>query len=102
MPYINEADLVIWACGYATNFIPIYDFGLNGAQKNVRPLILSQRQPGAQFDVDNKCRLLLENGVILSKIFGAGIGYPVRTNDGKTIHPKTDGASSLVNINKQK
>ena len=50
----------------------------------VKPLVLSQKQPGTQFDVDNKCRVLLESGIILSKIFGCGIGYPVRTNDGKT------------------
>jgi|TARA_B110000285_G_C14883451_1_gene495049 DNA-binding transcriptional regulator LsrR (DeoR family) len=28
--HLQDADLIIWACGYASNFLPIYDFGLNG------------------------------------------------------------------------
>lgn len=43
-PYINEADLVIWACGYQTNFLPIYDQGVIPGK--VSPLTLSQRMPG--------------------------------------------------------
>jgi hypothetical protein len=39
--------------------------------------------PNTQFDVDDKCRILLEDGTPLSKCFGCGIGYPVRTKDGK-------------------
>ena len=46
-------------------------------------------KPGTQFDVDNKCRILLANNIALNKIWGCGIGYPVRTNDGKTIIPQT-------------
>lgn len=57
--------------------------------------MLSQRQPGSQFDVDSKCRLLLENGVILSKVFGCGLGYPVRTNDGKSIQQHKDTVSNM-------
>ena len=26
-PYLMDADLIIWACGYKTNAIPIYDNG---------------------------------------------------------------------------
>ena len=26
-PFIKDADLVIWACGYQTNFIPVYELG---------------------------------------------------------------------------
>ena len=28
---------------------------------------------------------MLENNIVLNKVFGCGIGYPVRTNDGKTV-----------------
>lgn len=42
-------------------------------------------RPGTQYDVDNKCRIMLNNNIVLNKVFGCGIGYPVRTNDGKTI-----------------
>ena len=90
-PYINEADLIIWACGYQTNSLPIYEMNQPSNTKNVpsKPLVLSQMKPGTQFDVDNKCRVLLKNNVALNKVFGCGIGYPVRTNDGKTIVPQS-------------
>ena len=57
---------------------------------------------------------MLENGVVLSKVFACGIGYPVRTNDGKTVNhtgmdkekqkfmkaqnPRADGFSLYLNI----
>ena len=71
-------------------------------------------RPGTQFDVDSKCRIMLQNGIVLNKIFACGIGYPVRTNDGKTImahqmdkkkqqeqkanNPRADGYSLYTNI----
>ena len=85
--YINHADIVIWACGYSTNEIPIFEASKQekpGA-KNCVQLKLSQMKPGTQFDVDNRCRVMLENNIVLNKVFGCGIGYPVRTNDGKTV-----------------
>jgi hypothetical protein len=53
-PYLEDADLIIWSCGYQTKFIPIYDMG--NTQQNQKanvPLKYSQKQPGTQFDVDN-------------------------------------------------
>ena len=61
-----------------------------------KPLALSQMKPGTQFDVDNKCRVLLSNNIALNKVFGCGIGYPVRTNDGKTIIPQTLDRKQLI------
>jgi hypothetical protein len=109
-PYINSADLVIWACGYQSNSIQITELLQNGkGLKNTQtPLLLSQVSPGTQFDVDNKCRVLLNNNIALNKIFGCGLGYPVRTNDGKATHgidkrekasnPRADGFSLYMNI----
>lgn len=115
-PFIKEADLVIWACGYQTNFIPVYELGAaaNVPSLQLKALQFSQLRPGTQFDVDNKCRLMLANGVVLSKVFACGIGYPVRTNDGKTVshtgmdkekqkfmkaqNPRADGFSLYLNI----
>ena len=58
-PYINKADIVIWSCGYKTNPIPIYDMSSCQNMKFAKPLELSCRQSGTQFDVDNKCRIIL-------------------------------------------
>lgn len=67
-------------------------------------------RPGTQYDVDKNCRVILNNNIVLNKIFACGIGYPVRTNDGKTIHrqknerpnraanPRADGFSLYMNI----
>jgi hypothetical protein len=74
-PYIEKADLVIWACGYQTNPIPILD-------ANKRKMELSQRIPNSQFDVDKKCRLMLEDGSVLSRVFACGVGYPIRIKEG--------------------
>lgn len=66
-------------------------------------------RPGTQYDVDNKCRVILNNNIVLNKVFACGIGYPVRTNDGKTtlkvkgetnraLNPRADGFSLYMNI----
>ena len=39
-PHLIDADLIIWACGYRTNSVPIYDMG---SQKTAIPLQLSQK-----------------------------------------------------------
>lgn len=45
-------------------------------------------RPGTQFDVDNKCRIMLKDSAVLNKVFACGIGFPVRTNDGKSLMPQ--------------
>lgn len=77
-PYLEDADLIIWACGYQTNKIPIKDF-------EGKELPLSQRVPFTQYDVDNKCRVLTADNGILTKTFGTGIAFPLRTNDGMVL-----------------
>jgi len=66
---------VIWACGYQTNAIKIFDL-------NKKELELSQKIPGTQFDVDGKNRVMLADGNVLNKVFACGVGFPVRTKDG--------------------
>lgn len=73
--HVDEADLVIWACGYQSNEIPIIDSG--------KPIKYSTQIPNTQHDVDGKCRIMLsEPNIVLSKCFAAGVGFPVRTKDG--------------------
>jgi len=74
-PFVEEADLVIWACGYQTNAIKIFDV-------NQKELELSQKIPNTQFDVDGKNRVMLADGNVLNKVFACGVGFPVRTKDG--------------------
>jgi hypothetical protein len=69
--------LIIWACGYQTNAIPILDH-------NKKELVLSQRVANTQFDVDKKCRVLLEDGCRLNKVFACGVGFPIRIKEGKS------------------
>ena len=68
---------------------------------------LSQRVPFTQFDVDNKCRLLTSDNGILTKTFGTGIAFPLRTNDGMIIpdataatkgNPRADSFSLYLNF----
>lgn len=79
-PYVDEADIVIWACGYQTNVIKIHDV-------NKKELSLSQKVPNTQFDVDGKGRVLLADGNVLNKVFACGVGFPVRTKDGGPGNP---------------
>ncbi len=100
-PHIDEADLVIWAAGYQTSKIAIKDF-------EGKEIALSQKQAFTQFDVDNKCRLLTADKGILTKTFGTGIAYPLRTNDGMIIpdsqlqakggNPRADSFSLYLNF----
>ena len=76
--YLSGCDLLVWACGYQTSPIPIYD-------TDKQKLKLSQKVPNTQFDVDQKCRVQLQDGNVLSKVFGCGIAYPVRTKDGMIV-----------------
>lgn len=73
--HLRDADLVIWACGYATNKIPVKDH-------EGKEITLSQRVANAQYDVDGKCRICVADGSLLTKTFGTGLAYPTRTNDG--------------------
>ena len=73
--HIRNADLVIWACGYQTNKIPIKDH-------EGKEISLSQRVALTQYDVDGKCRICVSDGSLLTKAFGTGLAYPTRTNDG--------------------
>ena len=94
--YIADADVVVWACGYQSNNIPIYDV-------NKKELALSQKVPNTQFDVDGKCRIMLADGNVLKKCFACGVGFPVRTKDGgpgakdPALNPRADGYRLYMN-----
>lgn len=86
---------MIWACGYQSSAIPIYE--------NNKLLKHSQTVPNTQFDVDKKCRILLEDGSVLTKCFACGVGFPVRTKDGlagikgEATNPRADSFSLYMN-----
>ena len=72
---MEKADVVIWACGYQTNKIPIKD-------QEGREIVLSQQSSLMQYDIDSNSKLLTANGGLLTKVFGAGFAYPPVTKDG--------------------
>lgn len=73
--------MVLWACGYQTNKIPIKDH-------DGKEIELCNGVAYSSFDVDGKCRLCVNDGSILTKTFGSGIAFPTRTNDGMIIPEK--------------
>lgn len=73
--HLQQADLVFWGCGYQTNKIPFKD-------AEGREIELEQRVLETQFDIDSKCRICTADGTFFTKVFGTGIAYPTRTNDG--------------------
>lgn len=93
--YVAEADLVIWACGYQTNYIPIKDA--------CKELSLSRKVPFTQFDVDSKCRIITSDNELLVKAFGSGLAFPQRSNDGMVlqeqgkVNPRADSFSLYLN-----
>lgn len=94
--HLKNADLVIWACGYQTNKIPIKD-------TDGKELSLCQKIPFSTFDCDSKMKLVCQDGAVLTKLFGSGIAYPTRTNDGMIRaepgkpNPKADSFSLYCN-----
>lgn len=95
--YVQEADVVIWACGYQTNRIPIRN-------QEGKEIPLSQSIPFTQIDVDAKCRVKTEDKQCLLKVFGSGIAYPIRTSDGmmsragSAPYPRADSFSLYCNF----
>lgn len=94
--YIDSADYVILACGYQTNKISI-------KSADGKEIKLEARVPGTQCDIDNKFRLKIEHGGVTNKIFGSGLAFPTRTNDGRTIpevgHPNPRADSFALYLN---
>jgi len=94
--HIEGADLVIWACGYQTNKIPIKDIDNKFVQ-------MSAKVPFTQYDVDQRCRIITSDNGLLMKTFGSGLAYPVRTNDGMIlpesgkVNPRADSFSLYMN-----
>ena len=86
---------MIWACGYQSSSIPIFE--------DKKLLKHSQTVPNTQFDVDKKCRSVLEEGSVLTKYFACGVGLPVQTKDcltgirGEVTNPRADSFSLYMN-----
>jgi hypothetical protein len=63
----------------------------------------SQKVPFTQYDVDQRCRIITSDNSLLSKTFGTGLAFPVRTNDGMVIpeagkpNPRADSFSLYSN-----
>jgi hypothetical protein len=71
MSYINEADVVIWACGYVTNNIKFCD------SRN-HPVEFTQDESGL-IEVDKQLQLLNKNKISIKNLYGLGQGYSTKT-----------------------
>ena len=85
--YVNEADIVIWATGYQTAKMPIFN------QKNQKIKLSSQNMfentTLTQYDVDDLCRIYHADGQrTFSRMYGVGVGYPQRRSDGMSLTQK--------------
>jgi hypothetical protein len=45
---------------------------------------LHTKVPYTQHDIDSKCRLITADNNLLLKLFGSGLAFPMRSNDGMT------------------
>ena len=71
-PYVERADVVIWACGYETNKVPLY--AMDG-----QLIKRMQRVPRTQCNISTQLQLVTSNSTVLNKVYGMGIGYPTHT-----------------------
>lgn len=71
MSYINESDVVIWACGYVTNNIKFRD------SRN-HPVEFMQDETGL-IEVDKQLQLLNKNKISIKNLYGLGQGYSTKT-----------------------
>jgi hypothetical protein len=69
--------MVIWATGYQTQTMPIKD-------TDGKCVTLHTKVPYTQHDIDSKCRLITADNNLLLKLFGSGLAFPMRSNDGMT------------------
>jgi lysine/ornithine N-monooxygenase len=70
LEYINEADIVIWACGYNTNSIPVKDFRGNNIE-----LFLDET---GMIEVDKELRVMNKNKCAIRNLYGIGQGYSTK------------------------
>ena len=85
--FVNEADIVIWATGYQSSKIPIFNW------KEQRIKLSSQSMDGnttmAQYDVDDLSRVYHADGRrTFSRVYGMGVGFPQRRSDGMQLPKK--------------
>ena len=65
---------------------------------------MQAKVPFTQYDVDQKCRIITSDNMILTKTFGSGLAYPLRTNDGMImseagkVNPRADSFSLYSNF----
>ena len=69
-----------------------------------KPVSLLAKTPFTQYDIDSKCRVITSDNGILTKTFGSGIAFPMRTNDGMMmpdpgkLNPRADSFSLYQNF----
>jgi hypothetical protein len=68
--YIQNADIVVWACGYNTNSIPIKDFRGN-------PVELYLDETG-MIEVDKELHVMNRSKVSIRNLYGFGQGYSTK------------------------
>jgi hypothetical protein len=83
--YINEADVIIWACGYITNNITFHDARNHTVE-------FTQDESGL-LEVDKQLQLLNKNKVSIKNLYGLGQGYSTKTPE--VINGKKARADSI-------
>jgi lysine/ornithine N-monooxygenase len=79
--YCQNASIVVWACGYTTNEIPLLD---HSTKKHVD----LTRDENRQIEVDKELNFKEKSGSVIAKLFGIGQGYSTHSievlDNGKT------------------
>lgn len=83
--FIKDADVVIWACGYITNNIPIYDSRNN--------LLEFYTDEVGSLEVNKELQLLTKNKIPYKNLYGIGQGYSTKTPE--VINGKKARADSI-------
>jgi lysine/ornithine N-monooxygenase len=68
--YIKEADIIIWACGYNTNSIPIKDFRGHNIDLSL--------DDSNMIEVDKQLRIINSKRVPIPNLYGIGQGYSTK------------------------
>ncbi|CDW84955.1 UNKNOWN [Stylonychia lemnae] len=75
--YTKNSDVVIFACGYQSNYIRVHDH--QGQRIELKRL---GQGKVSSVEVDNQCRVISdETNKPIEKLFGIGIGFSLKTTD---------------------
>eukprot|EP00347_Sterkiella_histriomuscorum_P021429 403334007 len=98
--YTKRADVVIFACGYQSNYVRVHDH--NGQRLELKRL---GENKTSSVEVDNQCRIVSGvTGKPLDRLFGIGLGFSLKTTDNlvqaeQRSNAKADSVGLIFKIN---